>query len=725
MEPAKLPPDAGSVRTAITPFVQTDAQGLQHLMLAVDGIHCHNCIGRIERTLVADTSVREARLNFSTRRLSLIWQGAREQAEGFVQQIESMGYKVQAFEPKKAASAQHDEEKHLLLCTAVAGFASGNIMLLSFALWSTSGAEMGEGLRALMHWIGALIAIPTAIFSGRPFFKSAFNALRHGRTNMDVPISVGVVLTLGISVFQTLRLAEHAYFDAVVMLLFFLLIGRYLDHRARAHARAAATDLLALMSGTATILRGGKPVVLPISELRPGMLVQLALGERVPADGVLKTGPTSLDASVLTGETLPQTAQVGQLVPSGLLNVGAPVLLEVSKPAENSLLADIVRLMERAEQAQAKYVRLADRAARLYTPVVHTLAALAFIYWYFWAGATGPDSLMIAATVLIITCPCALGLVVPVVQVLATGLLLKRGVMVKAGDAFERLAAIDTLLLDKTGTLTRGQPELVGMPDSVVLRKAASLAVHSRHPLAQALTRAYAGPYDDVQVTEHPGEGLSTGCYKLGSRSFIGVAGGQDSQLELWFGDGSTPPTRFVFADALRSDAADALAKLSQLGLKLQLLSGDRPEVVAEIAKGLPLELAEGTLKPADKLARLQQLHTQGRKVGMMGDGLNDAPVLAAADVSLAPSSALEIAQNAADIVFTGEKLGPVVFALRVARFSQRLVKENFALAILYNAIAIPYAFLGHVTPLGAAIAMSLSSIIVIANSFRLKGMRP
>lgn len=725
MEPAKLPPDTGSVRGAVTPFVQTDTQGLQHLMLAVEGIHCHNCIGRIERTLAADSTVREARLNFSTRRLSLIWQGAREQADGFAQQIESLGYKVQAFEPKKAASAQHDEEKHLLLCTAVAGFASGNIMLLSFALWSTTGAEMGEGMRALMHWIGAMIAIPTALFSGRPFFKSALNALRHGRTNMDVPISVGVVLTLGISIFQTLRLADHAYFDAVVMLLFFLLIGRYLDHRARAHARAAATDLLALMSGTATVLQEGKPVAMPIGELRPGMLVQLALGERVPADGVLKSGPTSLDASVLTGETLPQTAQMGQLVPSGLLNVGAPVLLEVSKPAEDSLLADIVRLMEKAEQGQARYVRLADRAARLYTPVVHTLAALAFVYWYVWAGLAGPEALMIAATVLIITCPCALGLVVPVVQVLATGLLLRRGVMVKAGDAFERLAAIDTLLLDKTGTLTRGQPELVGTPDAALLRKAASLAVHSRHPLAQALVRAYTGPHDDPQVTEHPGEGLSTANQKLGSRSFVSASGDGDSQLELWFAEGAAAPIRFTFADQLRSDAADALARLSALGLKLQLLSGDRPEVVAEIAKGLPLEQAEGALKPADKLARLQQLQAGGRKVGMMGDGLNDAPVLAAADVSLAPSSALEIAQNAADIVFTGEKLGPVVFALRVARFSQRLVKENFALAILYNAVAIPYAFMGHVTPLGAAIAMSLSSIIVIANSFRLKAIKP
>ncbi len=714
------------------PFVQTAPDGLHHLTLAVEGIHCHNCIGRIERTLVADPAIREARLNFSTRRLSLIWQGEKAQADSYARQITDMGYKVQAFEPKTASAAQQSEEKFLLLCTAVAGFASGNIMLLSFALWTTTAAEMGDAMRALMHWIGALIAIPTALFSGRPFFRSAWAALRHGRTNMDVPISVGVCLTLGISVFETIRMGEHTYFDAVVMLLFFLLIGRYLDSRARANARAAATDLLALMTGTVTVLQNGQPVPMQISELKPGMHVHLALGERVPADGRLLSGPTAFDASVLTGETLPQAALIGQTVPSGLLNIGAPILLEVTKPPEDSLLADIVRLMEKAEQGQAKYVRLADRAARLYTPVVHTVALLAFLYWTLFGNMAWEPALMIAATVLIITCPCALGLVVPVVQVLATGLLFRRGVMVKAGDAFERLAAIDTLLLDKTGTITRGQPELVGDADAPLLRRAASLAVHSRHPLAQALVRACPGPYDDVSVTEHPGEGLSAGATRLGSRHFIGVAAishvtgseENDSQLELWFSAPDVPATRFVFADTLRSDAQETLQKLASAGIRLQLLSGDRPEVVAAIAKDLPFEQAIGALKPQDKLARLEALRAQGRRIGMIGDGLNDAPVLAAADVSLAPSSALEIAQNAADIVFTGERLGPVEYALRVARFSQRLVKENFVLAVVYNIIAIPYAVLGHVTPLGAAIAMSLSSLIVIANSFRLKRVR-
>jgi Cu2+-exporting ATPase len=453
--------------------------------------------------------------------------------------------------------------------------------------------------------------------------------------------------------------------------------------------------------------------------------VQLALGERVPADGILHTGPTSFDASVLTGETVPQTTQIGQLVPSGLLNVGAPVLLDITKPAEDSLLADIVRLMEKAEQGQARYVRLADRAARLYTPIVHTVALAAFLYWTLLGGMAWEPALLIAATVLIITCPCALGLVVPVVQVLATGLLFKRGVMVKAGDAFERLAAIDVLLLDKTGTLTRGQPELVTEVEPALLRRAASLAVHSRHPLAQALLRASSGPYDALEVIEHPGEGLSSGALKLGSRAFVGASGASDSQLELWFSAPDVAPTRFAFADTLRSDAAPALAKLKALGIELQLLSGDRPEVVADITKNLPFTVARGALKPADKLVHLQQLRQQGHKIGMIGDGLNDAPVLAAADVSLAPASALEIAQNAADIVFTGEQLGPVVFALRVARFSQRLVRENFALAIIYNVIAIPYAVAGYVTPLGAAIAMSLSSLIVIANSFRLRAMKP
>jgi Cu2+-exporting ATPase len=715
--------------------------------------------------------MKQARVNFSTQRLVLAWQGTRERAEEFVRVVEGLGYRVRPFDARGVADDVKSEERRLLLATCVAGFASGNIMLLSFALWSTTGAEMGEATRALMHWVSALIAIPTAVYSGRPFFSSALAVLKKGRTNMDVPISVGVVLTTLMSLFETLRHAEHTYFDSVVMLLFFLLVGRYFDFRARQNARGAAGDLLAMMAGTATVREeGGTRRVLPIRELREGMVVLVAMGERIPADAVVLEGESSLDTSLVTGESLPRPVKAGEGIYSGMLNLSAPLVVRVAKAAEDSLLADIVRLMEKAEQGQAKYVRLAEKVARLYTPVVHLLALVTFLWWVFVAGLAWQESLMIAVTVLIITCPCALGLAVPVVQVLATSLLMKRGILVKTGDAFERLAAIDTLLLDKTGTLTLGRPSLENIslatreageegkgegggaeaktfqggnhphPDPLPLagegverwhQLAASLASRSHHPLSKALAEAWTGEVMPLSVplsvSEHPGQGLEAQhdghVYRLGSRSWCNAPSSGDAvQLELWLAEDGKPLARFAFADPLRVDAKDVLARLRELGLRLVLLSGDRKEAVDHAAAQLGLTEAEGEMKPTDKFARLEKLKAEGRRVGMVGDGLNDAPVLAGADVSLSPATAIDMAQNAADIVFMGEKLEPVLTAVKTARFSQVLVRQNLFLAILYNVVAVPLAMLGHVTPLVAAIAMSSSSLVVIGNAFRLRG---
>jgi len=720
-----------------SPFAQPQDDGLQHLAMAVEGVNCAACIQKIESALAREPEIRQARVNFSTKRLNLAWQGDAARADSYARIVTGLGYRVQPFEAARALSTAEQESRFLLLCMAVAGFASGNIMLLSFALWSTSMADMGVMTRDLMHWISGLIAIPTVIFSGRPFFRSALAVLKNGRTNMDVPISVGVILTTVMSLLQTLWKEEHAYFDSVVMLIFFLLIGRYLDHRARASARSAASDLLALMAGTANVQQEDgsfKPV--PIRDLREGMIIQVAMGERIPADALVQQGRSSLDTSLVTGESLPQPIGVGDMALSGMLNLDAPLRLQVARAADNSLLADIVRLMEKAEQAQSRYVRLADKVARLYTPVVHFLALLTFLGWTLGAGMNWQPALMIAVAVLIITCPCAIGLAVPVVQVLATSHLMKRGVMVKTGDAFERLATIDTLLCDKTGSLTLGHPELLRAESYAAddLQLAASLAAHSRHPLAKAMGRAYTGTLLPLEVIEHPGQGLSAQLngqtVRLGSRSWCGqVDAPASAELELWLArDGLTrdglTPVRFALGDQLRPDAAEVVAALRQRGIAIELLSGDRAEVVADVAARLGIEKWQGGMKPADKYARLAELHAQGRKVGMLGDGLNDAPVLAGADVSISPATAIDMAQNAADIVFMGDKLSPLLTALATARMSQKLVWENIMLSVIYNVVTVPLAMAGVVTPLVAALAMSGSSILVIANSFRLKRVR-
>lgn len=708
-------------------LAQKNEDGLYELSVLISGVYCAGCIQKIEGTLNKQDAIEHVRLNFSTGRLAMSWGGVAETANDYIQKIEKLGYGVQPYDARAARTEVEKEERFLLLCLGVAGFAMGNVMLISVGLWSTSVETMGMATRDFMHIISALIALPAILFSGRPFFRSAVGALRAGHANMDVPISLALMLASGMSLIETINSGEHVYFDSALMLMFFLLIGRYLDFRARKNARSAATDLLSTLSGFANVVEGAKTRRAPIGDLVEGMILRVAAGEKFPVDGTIVDGVCEVDTSLVTGETQPVILKNDEEVYAGTLNLSAPVTIKVSRPAEDSLLADIVRLMEKAGQAQAEYVLLADRAARLYTPVVHTLALLAFCGWFFIGGLSWQPALMIAITVLIITCPCALGLAVPVVQVLATGKLMKRGVLVKAGDALERLSRIDTVMLDKTGTLTLGRPQLIGDYKEADLKLAASIASHSAHVLSRALFSSYDGKlYKITKLKDHPGKGIS-GEYrgkgvKLGSRSWCGDMGAKKSDKpEIWLSADGRAPVCFTFEDCLRGDAAMAIGNFHDQNLHTLIVSGDRAEPVEAVAKSCGIEKYFAHKTPPEKFEIMEELKSEGRKVLMVGDGLNDAPVLAGADVSMAPGTAIDMAQNAADIVFMGDELAPVYSTWQMARQSQKLIQQNFVLAVLYNVVAIPLALSGMVTPLIAAIAMSGSSLIVIANSFRLK----
>lgn len=725
VKPAPANDTAGGYESLARPT----ADGQMSLEVMVGGVHCAGCIQKIESSLLGRPGVESARVNFSTRRLVIRWVGENAYANELVSLVKRLGYEVRPFD-SRSDKVETEEEKFLLLCVGVSGFAMGNIMLLSAGLWTTDIETMGLATRDFLHWISALIAIPAVIFSGRPFFRSAIKALSHGHTNMDVPISVGVILACGMSIFETMRHAEHVYFDSAVMLLFFLLIGRYLDFRARRSARSAATDLLSTLSGFAQVEEDGQIRTVPIRDLVEDMRVLVSAGEKFPVDGRVESGTAEVDTSLVTGETMPRTVETGEEVYAGTINLSGPVTIRVSKAAEDSLLSDIVRLMEQAEQGQAAYVRLADRVAKMYTPVVHTLALAAFVLWWGIIGIAWQDALMISVTVLIITCPCALGLAVPVVQVLATGRLMKSKILVKSGDALERLAKTDTVFFDKTGTLTYGWPELVSnthRPEDLQL--AASLASQSRHPLSKALASAYEGPRLRLDgVEEIPGKGLSAlyegRSVRIGSRRWCGDQQAEAAQgPELWLAVEGRDPVRFGFSDTLRSDAEETVKGLIADGLEVYLVSGDRTDVAREMAQrcGIPEANVFAEKTPPEKYQMLMGLKRQGRVVLMVGDGLNDAPVLAGADVSMAPGTAVDMAQSAADIVFMGDKLTPVRQVRSVALFAQKLVRENFILAMVYNFIAVPLGFAGMVTPMVAAIAMSGSSLVVIANSFRLK----
>ncbi len=534
-------------------FVQAAGDGVHTLHLMVDGLHCGGCVRRIERALAAEPGVESARVNLTTRRLVVSWRGAAATAARLVEAVTREGYRATPYDPRQLAAGDAEAERRLLRALAVAGFAAGNVMLLSISVWAGEAYAMGDATRALMHWFSALIALPAIAYAGQPFFASALGALRHRRTNMDVPISVGILLAAGMSLFETLRGGPHAYFDSAVTLLFFLLIGRFLDLRARGQARSAAARLLALGAEAVTVLTAdGRRQVLPAASVAPGMTVLVAAGERIGIDGRILAGRSEIDTSLITGESLPRAVGVGDPVFAGTINQGAPLRLEATAVGDSTLLAEIVRLMELAEQRRARYVILADRIARLYAPAVHGLALATFLGWVLIGGIAWQTALLYAVAVLIITCPCALGLAVPAVQVIASGRLLRRGVLLKSATALERLAEVDTVVLDKTGTLTLGHPTLDRGCDPAALELAASLAGASRHPLARALCRAAPSVPVADGVEEVPGQGLRCGKVRLGNRGWCGIeAADEVAGPELWLARPDRPPVRFTFSDSV------------------------------------------------------------------------------------------------------------------------------------------------------------------------------
>ncbi len=709
------------------PYVRSAKDGTYSLELAVTGAHCAACLRKIETNVARLDGVSEARLNLSTGRMHVAWHGGLE-PHAITDTLAKLGYPSAPFDPQAVATEIDREGRKLLACLAVAGFAVGNIMLFSIGLWTAQGDDMGVATRDFLHWASCLIALPAAAYAGRPFYMSAWRALKGGHANMDVPITLAVLLSLGMSVHETVLGGRHAYFDAATSLLFLLLIGRWLDHRLRYRAGEAARDLIALQSVPARRIEpDGHVASVAARDISPGDKLLVAPGERVLVNATIKEGRSEFDLSLLTGESAPVALGPGAELPGGALNLSGRIVALATAHAADSLAADLARLIEAGAQSRARFVRIADKAASLYVPIVHTLAALTLAGWWLLGDIGFAASLMNAVAVLIITCPCALGLAVPAVQVVASGRLFRRGMLVKSGDALERLAQADTVVFDKTGTLTRGVPII--SPGQALgrdtIERAARLARISRHPLAQAIVEA-AGPgavADDAR--EIPGDGISGTIdgmqAKLGHRAFVwGEA--ERGGMELWFRVGGEQPVQILFEDSLRIDAAQTVSELKALGLDIIMLSGDAEGATQEVARELGIDEWHARQSPADKTEILSGLTKREHRVLMVGDGLNDAPSLACAFVSMSPGTAADAAQAAADFVFQGERLAPVAEAFRVARKARSRVFENFGFAALYNLCAIPLAVAGLVTPFIAAIAMSSSSLIVTLNALRLAG---
>jgi Cu2+-exporting ATPase len=711
-------------------FVERGDAGTSHMTLAIDGVACAGCIRKIESGLTKLPGVTDARLNFTQRRLVVDWRDSETDPAAIIQTLEDLGYHAHPFAPERVEADESAQARWLLKCLAVAGFAAMNVMLLSISVWAGNVSDMSQDTRDLFHWLSALIALPAAAYAGQPFFQSAFKALRARQTNMDVPISIGVSLALGLSVYETATHAAHAYFDSAIMLLFFLLIGRYLDLAMRRKTRQVAGNLASLKAEFAHRLDDtGELVQVPAAALRSGDRILVRPGERVPADGSVISGSSEIDESLVTGETLPRAVTANAAIYAGSINVSGALTMRVRAAGSGTLIDEVEGLLEKAVASKSRTVRLADRTAQLYAPIVHATAALTAVGWLV-AGASLHDSIVIAIAVLIITCPCAIALAIPAVQVVAAGTLFRSGVILNGGDAIERLADVDTVVFDKTGTLTLPEPrvDIASDIDPELLERAARLALSSHHPLATALAKTAREQKPFPGVIEMPGQGVRAfiggAQARLGSAKFCGLedtpqasADGDDASF-IWFTcAGKT--ARIAIRQSLRPDAVAVTQALRKRGLRLMVLSGDRPAAVAPVANALRIDDWRAGLTPAEKIAVIERLKAQGARVLMVGDGLNDAPALAAAHVSLSPITAAHLTQAHADALFLGDHLKPVLRAVAVSRRARALMKQNLALAAIYNAFAVPLAIAGLVTPLIAAVAMSGSSLIVTVNALR------
>ncbi|WP_372836445.1 heavy metal translocating P-type ATPase [Puniceibacterium confluentis] len=704
-----------------TPSRRDVAPVASDIVLHLPDIHCAACIGAVEDGLARVQGVRDVRVNLSQKR-AFVAAAPEVNSDVLIGRLAALGHRAQLLDGTQVAG-QGAVGQDLLMRIGVAGFAMMNVMLLSVAVW----AGAAESTRQVFHLVAAAISLPAVAFSARPFFASAYRALAAGRLNMDVPIALAIGLSALVSLVGALSGSDRAsWFDAALALTFFLLLGRYLDHLGRYAARSAAADLAALATPQALLMRDGREHVVRADTLLPGDVVRVTPGSRIPADGVILEGSSELDCAALTGETAPDPRQRGQDVAAGEMNLIAPLLVRCTRAGTDTTLRRLADLIAQAEMQKSRYSGLADRAARLYAPVVHLLGLAAFAGWW---GATGDAgrAIEVAVSVLVITCPCALGLAVPAVSTVTTARLFRLGLLVKSRTALERLAEIDEVVFDKTGTLTTGLAVLETVPSDHDLMLAAGLAAGSSHPLSRALCAAAAerglAPVAVQDVAEVAGCGVTASLdrvsLRLGRPEWVAPDRTASDRSEVWLQRGTDAPVVFAFSEQLRPDAAACVAALRADGIGVSLLSGDAPAAVARIARALDLNEAQARVTPEGKVAWLQARAAAGRRVLMVGDGLNDTGALAVAHASLAPSTALDAARSLADVVLLSDSLLPIPGALAQSRRARRRMGQNMALALGYNLVSVPLALAGLATPLIAAIAMSTSSLTVSANAMR------
>jgi len=722
-------------------FVQASDEHTREAALILEGITCAACVWLNEQHLSKLPGVLSVQINYANHRARVRWDERQIHLSDILAAVSQIGYLAHPYDPGRSQLLLENERRRLLRKFGVAGIMTGQVMVLAVALYTGAWSSTDAALRPFFYWVSLALTLPVLLYSAQPFLRGAWNDLRHTRAGMDVPVSFGIIAAFAASVWTTITDVGVVYYDAVTMFVFFLLGARYFELNARRHAAQGAETLVHATPAMATRIGadGGEQVV-PVAELNPGDRVRVRPGEGVPADARVLEGNSSVNESLLTGESLPVVKHAGDMLIGGTVNVESPLLVEIERTGADTVLAGILRLLDRAQSEKPRLAQAADRVASWFVLGVLLLAAATAVVWWFhdpgrWFVTT--------IAVLVVTCPCALSLATPTALTAATGRLTRLGVLATRGHALETLAHATDFVFDKTGTLTRGELQLTdtrtlaNVDDKRCLVLAASLETHSEHPIAKALCAAHAGEVPAASdVQNEPGSGLSGriegDTYYIGTPAFVaersGQAAGSGTLDALRAGGGTVvvlasdraPLAAFLLTDKIRPGAASLIAELKRRGKRVWLFTGDHAAAGQRVAETLGIEGWAHDLKPADKLERVRELQNSGAVVAMVGDGVNDAPVLAKAQVSIAMGSAAQISVTHADMVLLSQQLPHLADALAISERTLRIVRQNLAWAILYNLVAVPAAALGYVPPWLAALGMSLSSLAVVANALRL-----
>jgi len=737
--PAELVPDALQEMALYNrpdiqrTFVSIKSENVRQASLILEGIVCAACIWLNERHVSALPGVLEFRVNYASHRAQVQWDDSQIQLSDILEAIASIGYIAHPFDPGRQEALFKKERSQSLRRIAVAGLGLMQVMMLAVALYAGDYSGMDEGLKHFMRWVSLLITTPVVLYSAQPFFRSAWRDLRRLQLGMDVPVSLAIGAAFLASAWATFTGAGEVYFDSVNMFTFFLLSGRFLEMQARHKAGLAADELVRILPAMATRLGEGDPVDVLVSDLMVGDRVQVKPGSTIPADGMVIEGNSSIDESLLTGESHPVRVTSGGSVVGGSINIESPLVVEVTRIGEDTVLAGIIRLLDRAQTEKPRIAQLADRIAAWFVAAILLLAVAVFAWWW----QHDPDqAFWITLSVLVVTCPCALSLATPAALIAGTGALTRQGLLTTRAHAIDVLGQTTHMIFDKTGTLTHGKLELVNtrllgtLTEPQCIKLASALEQSSEHPLARAFQQPGDAELQASEVEAITGQGV-TGVvdglrYRLGSPAFVGC---DESVLstssvtlasQIVLADESGPLCVFTLADRLRDEAAAAIAQLRAQGIQIWLLSGDSNDTVQQVARQLSVDHAEGRLLPADKLDRLRQLQDTGAVVAMVGDGVNDAPVLAGAAVSIAMGGGTQLAQVSADMLLLSENLKHLSEGVRQSQRTRSIIRQNLFWAIVYNATALPLAAAGYIAPWMAALGMSMSSLVVVFNALRL-----